>query len=81
MNILQLKVEGYRAKLDEEKWADYQKGMTECLDEEMKELMKPFEEKMQKFAVDKIGHIQGVVIVKVCMLCLQLRMSLQHYMN
>ena len=61
------KVEVYRKRLDKEKWEDYQKGLTEYLDEAMKTLMLAYEQQMRTFATDKTKCFQGTC-GKVCML-------------
>lgn len=61
---LQLKVELYRDRGDEEKWVDYQKAMVEDMDTEMKQLTQPFEHQIRKFVIDKLEHLQGTVSVK-----------------
>lgn len=55
----------YRDKLKEEKWKDYQKGMTEHLDEAMKNLTQLFEQQMRTFVIHKMEHLQGVVSVYI----------------
>ena len=61
------KVEVYRKRLDKEKWEDYQKELTEYLDEAMKTLMLAYEQQMRTFATDKTKCFQGTC-GKVCML-------------
>ena len=57
------KVELYRDKLDKEKWEEYQKAMTEDLDEAMKTLSQPLEQQMKRFAIQKTEHLQGTCTV------------------
>ena len=63
------KVEVYPDKSEEEKWADYQRGIIEHLDETMQDLMKPFEQQLKTFAIDTIKPLQGVINVKGCIVC------------
>ena len=61
------KVEMYRKRLDKEKWEDYQKGLTEHLDEAMKKWILAYEQEMRTFITDKTKCFQGTC-GKVCML-------------
>ena len=51
----------YRPKSDKEKWADYQAGMIEHLDEARKEVMESSEELMSTFVIDRMASLQGTV--------------------
>lgn len=63
---LQRRVERYRDKLYEEKWEDYQRGMTDSLDEARKDVLQLFQQQLETFVIDKVKHIQGVLSVELC---------------
>ena len=64
---MRAKVELFDGKEPNEKWEDYQTKLIEHLDEEMTEMMKPFEEEMKNLTTKMITPIQGVVSVKIVM--------------